>query len=54
MKILLLALAGAVGTLARYFLSGLVQGAAGGAYKAGFPWGTYVVNMAGCFLFGLV
>lgn len=54
MKILLIAIAGAIGTLARYFLSGLVQGAAAGAYKAGFPWGTYAVNMAGCFLFGLV
>ena len=49
-KILLLALAGAVGTLARYGLGGLVQRAAGGA----FPWGTLVVNVAGCFLFGLI
>jgi CrcB protein len=34
----------------RYFLGGLVQRVAGGS----FPWGTFAVNMAGCFLFGLV
>jgi len=49
-KLLLIALGGAVGTLARYYLSGLVQRASGAA----FPWGTFAVNMAGCFLFGLV
>ncbi|MFQ5735782.1 MAG: fluoride efflux transporter FluC [Thermodesulfobacteriota bacterium] len=50
MKILLIALAGAVGTLARYWFSGLVQRASGG----GFPWGTFAANMAGCLLFGFV
>jgi len=50
MKILLIAMAGAVGTLARYWIGGLVQRSAG----SGFPWGTFAVNMAGCFLFGLV
>lgn len=50
MKILLLAIAGVGGTLLRYFLSGFVQRAYGGI----FPWGTFAVNMAGCFLFGLV
>ena len=49
-KLLLLALAGALGTLARYGLSGLVQRFMG----AQFPWGTFAVNMAGCFLFGLI
>jgi len=49
-KILLIAVAGAAGTLARYWLSGVVQRASG----AGFPWGTFAVNMAGCLLFGLV
>jgi CrcB protein len=47
-KLLLLALAGALGTLARYGLGGLVQRWCG----AGFPWGTLVVNMLGCFLLG--
>jgi CrcB protein len=50
MKILLLAVFGALGTLARYYLGGFVQKAAGGA----FPWGTFAANMAGCFLFGLI
>ncbi len=50
MKILLIAMAGAVGTLARYWLAGFVQGASGGD----FPWGTFAANMAGCLLFGLV
>jgi CrcB protein len=49
-KLLALAAAGAVGTLARYGLSGFVQRAAG----AGFPWGTLAVNLAGCFLAGLI
>lgn len=50
MKILLIAFAGALGTLARYFLGSYVQRASGGT----FPWGTFAANMAGCFLFGLV
>ncbi|MFH0809180.1 MAG: CrcB family protein [Pseudomonadota bacterium] len=41
--------AGATGALTRYALSGLVQKAAGGA----FPWGTLVVNLAGCWFFGV-
>lgn len=50
MKILWLAIAGVVGTLCRYWLGGLVQRAYGGV----FPWGTFAVNMTGCFLFGIV
>lgn len=50
MKILWLAIAGAAGTLARYWFGGLIQRYSG----AGFPWGTFAVNMAGCFLFGLI
>lgn len=49
-KILLLSLAGALGTLARYWLSGAVQKALG----IDFPWGTWAVNVFGCLLFGLV
>jgi fluoride exporter len=49
-KLALLAAAGALGTLARYGLGGLVQRLAGDS----FPWGTLVVNGGGCFLFGLV
>ncbi|HBG47196.1 MAG TPA: chromosome condensation protein CrcB [Deltaproteobacteria bacterium] len=49
-KLVLIAAAGAAGTLARYFLGGLVQRLYGGA----FPWGTFAVNMTGTFLFGVV
>lgn len=49
-RLLGLAVLGAVGTLARYGLGGLVQRHAG----AGFPWGTVAVNAAGCFVFGIV
>lgn len=49
-KIFLLALAGAMGTLARYGLGGAFQRLG----DAHFPIGTAVVNIAGCLLFGLV
>jgi len=50
LKLALLALAGAIGALARYGLSGVVQQACGER----FAWGTLAVNAIGCFLFGLV
>lgn len=49
-KLLLIACAGALGTLARYSLSALVQN----LFSGEFPWGTFAVNIAGAFLFGLV
>jgi len=49
-KLALLALAGALGTLARYGAAGLVQRIHG----TSFPWGTLVVNLTGCFLAGLL
>ena len=49
-KLLLIALAGAIGTLARYGLGGFVQEHCGKV----FPWGTVAVNLLGCLLFGLV
>ena len=49
-ELVLLAIAGAVGTLARYWLGGFVQRIAGES----FPWGTLVVNVLGCLLFGFV
>jgi fluoride exporter len=49
-KFLWLSGAGALGTLARYGLAGLVQH----LHESGFPWGTLVVNSLGCFLFGIV
>jgi fluoride exporter len=47
-KLGLLAVAGAAGTLARYWLSGFVYDVVG----RDFPWGTAAVNILGCFLFG--
>ena len=48
LRIALLIIFGAVGTLARYGLQGLVQERAG----ASFPAGTLAVNLTGCFLLG--
>lgn len=49
-KFVLMAAAGACGTLCRYGLGGLVQRWAGSA----FPWGTLSVNLLGSFLFGAI
>ncbi len=48
MRIILLAVSGAAGTLLRYALQGIVQERSGSA----FPAGTLVVNLLGCFLLG--
>jgi fluoride exporter len=48
LQIILLIFFGAVGTLARYGLQGLVQNRTG----PGFPNGTLGVNLLGCFLLG--
>jgi len=50
LKIMLIALFGAAGTLARYGLQGVVQVRTGGT----FPYGTLLVNLTGCFLLGLI
>ena len=49
-KLLMIGLAGACGALSRYGLSLGVHHACG----AGFPYGTFIVNILGCFLFGFV
>ncbi len=49
-KLMLIAMGGGMGALARYGMAGAVQRYLG----AGFPWGTAVVNLLGCFLFGMV
>ncbi len=48
--LLAVALGGALGSLARYFVAGAVQSAA----WAGFPWGIFVVNISGGFLMGVI
>lgn len=45
-----IAVAGAAGALARYGLGGVVARRAAGA----FPWGTFVVNVTGAFVLGLL
>ncbi|MDR1140883.1 MAG: CrcB family protein [Planctomycetaceae bacterium] len=42
--------AGAAGTLARYGVNLATAVLVGTSY----PWGTYLVNMIGCFLFGII
>lgn len=48
--LLAIALGGALGSLARYFIAGAVQSAA----WTGFPWGIFVVNITGGFLMGVI
>jgi fluoride exporter len=43
-------IAASIGAPARYLIDGLVQDHADGA----FPWGTFVVNVSGCLLLGLL
>lgn len=47
---LLIALGGAAGSVVRYLLGGAIQRASG----SGFPVGTMVVNVSGCFLIGIL
>jgi fluoride exporter len=48
--VLLLAVGGALGAVARYSVANWVYRRMG----TGFPWGTLVVNVVGCFLLGVV
>src|SRR5436309_1248463 len=50
LQLALIAIFGAVGTLARYGLQGLVQVRVGSA----FPYGTLLINLTGCFFLGLI
>jgi fluoride exporter len=50
LRIFLIALFGAIGTLARYGLQGVVQIKMGST----FPYGTLLINLTGCFLLGLI
>jgi CrcB protein len=49
-KLALIAVAGTVGTLSRYWLSGLMHR----MFGSDFAYGTLAVNVIGCLLFGLV
>jgi CrcB protein len=50
LRLLMIAVFGAIGTLARYGLQGLVQVKMGST----FPYGTLAINLTGCFFLGLV
>ncbi|MBV9570190.1 MAG: fluoride efflux transporter CrcB [Alphaproteobacteria bacterium] len=49
MILLAVALGGAIGSLARYFVASVVQQS-----TAQFPWGIFVVNVSGGFLMGVI
>ena len=46
---LYVAIGGALGSVARYWLSGVIANRFGQT----FPWGTIIVNITGCFIIGL-
>ena len=46
----MIAIGGAAGSIARYQVAAMVQA----RVAAGFPWGTFIVNMSGCFVMGVV
>jgi fluoride exporter len=50
LRLLWIAVFGAIGTLARYGLQGVVQFRTGST----FPYGTLLINLTGCFLLGLL
>ena len=48
-NILLVGLGGSIGSIARY----VMQRWAGSNIAGHFPWGTFIVNIVGCFLIGI-
>ena len=50
LQILVIAIAGAFGAVSRYGLSLLAYN----LFGSGFPYGTFIVNIIGCFLLGFV
>lgn len=50
MRVVWIGVAGFLGAVSRYWLDGAVTR----LFGAGFPWGTFVVNISGCFLIGLL
>ena len=45
----MIAIGGALGALARYQLAAMIQA----RIPAGFPWGTFIVNVTGCLAMGI-
>jgi CrcB protein len=52
MRYVMIALGGALGALARYQVAALIQSRM--PVFMFFPWGTFVVNISGCFVMGIV
>ena len=50
MKAIWIGVAGFAGAMSRYAVEGLVSERT----RGGFPWGTFAVNVTGCFLLGFV
>jgi CrcB protein len=48
-RYVMIALGGAIGAIARYQISSVIQSRMPG----GFPWGTFVVNVTGCLAMGV-
>ncbi|HVF02765.1 MAG TPA: fluoride efflux transporter CrcB [Rubrobacteraceae bacterium] len=50
MNVLLVALGGAIGSAARYLMGAFVAN----RFGPDFPWGTFIVNVSGSFLIGVI
>jgi CrcB protein len=50
-EIVIIGMGGFAGAIARYVLGGAIHEWSG---KSVFPWGTIIVNVLGCFCFGLI
>ena len=50
MRYAMIAIGGALGAIARYEITNMIQGRVAG----GFPYGTFIVNVSGCLIMGLV
>lgn len=49
-NLMMVALGSALGGVCRYLLSGVISD----KFPAAFPWGTFVVNILGCLIIGMV
>ena len=48
-RYVMIAIGGAIGAIARYQLAAMIQA----RIPAGFPWGTFIVNITGCLVMGV-
>ncbi len=49
-----IAIGGAIGSMARYFIGGVVSEHFAQSQSQAFPWGTLVVNISGSFVIGIL